>query len=262
MRKKILYLLVIAVIIAACNPTKTTTPVDTSMNTDTSMSSNTSMNANALTTEEKNEGWQLLFDGTTTNGWHAYGKQAAGNAWKVADGSLFFDADAKKNSQAQGGDIVTNDEFENFHLKLDWKISPNGNSGIMFYVNEDSAKYQNTYNTGPEMQVLDNAGHPDAKITKHRAGDLYDLISVSKETVKPVGEWNTAEIIADKGNLRFRLNGEEVVNTTMWDDAWRTMLANSKFKTMPGFGTFKKGKIALQDHGDNVWYRNIKIRKL
>ncbi|MFN2440722.1 MAG: DUF1080 domain-containing protein, partial [Chitinophagaceae bacterium] len=116
--------------------------------------------------------------------------------------------------------------------------------------------------TGPEMQVLDNAGHPDAKITKHRAGDLYDLISVSKETVKPAGEWNTAEIIADKGNLRFRLNGEEVVNTTMWDDVWRTMLANSKFKDMPGFGTFKKGKIALQDHGDNVWYRNIKIRRL
>jgi hypothetical protein len=112
------------------------------------------------------------------------------------------------------------------------------------------------------MQVLDNNGHPDAKIIKHRAGDLYDLVSVSKETVKPVGEWNTAEIISNNGSLRFNLNGEQVVITTMWDDAWRTMLAGSKFKDMEGFGTYKKGKISLQDHGDNVWYRNIKIRKL
>ncbi len=112
------------------------------------------------------------------------------------------------------------------------------------------------------MQVIDSEGHEDAKIIKHRTGDLYDLISVSKETVKLVGQWNTAEIIANNGNLRFNLNGEQVVNTTMWDDAWRTMLANSKFKDMQGFGTYKKGKIALQDHGDDVWYRNIKIRKL
>jgi len=257
MQKKFIYLLSSAVMISACNSTKTT-PMDTSMNVDSSMN----MNVNVLTTEEKNDGWQLLFDGKTTNGWHTYGKETTGSAWKIEDGTLRLDADAKKNSQAEGGDMVTNGEYENFHLKLDWRISPNGNSGIMFYVNDDAAKYENTYNTGPEMQVLDNAGHPDAKITKHRAGDLYDLISVSKETVKPVGEWNTAEIIADKGNLRFNLNGEQVVNTTMWDDAWRTMLANSKFKDMQGFGTYKKGKIALQDHGDNVWYRNIKIRKL
>lgn len=255
MVKKIINLLGIAVIVNACSSTKTT-PMDTS----TSM--NTSTNENVLTNEERNDGWQLLFDGKTTNGWHSYGKQTTGNAWKVQDGTLFFDADAKKNAQAEGGDMVTNDEYENFHLKLDWKISPNGNSGIIFLINEDSTKYQNTYNTGPEMQVLDNGGHPDAKIIKHRAGDLYDLISVSKETVKPVGEWNTAEIIANNGNLRFNLNGEQVVNTTMWDDAWRAMLAGSKFKDMPGFGTYKKGKIALQDHGNNVWYRNIKIRKL
>ncbi len=255
MIKKIVYLIGIVVTLNACNSTKTT-PMDST----TSM--NTSVNTNVLTTEEKNDGWQLLFDGKTLNGWHIYGKETTGSAWKIEDGTLRLDADAKKSSPAEGGDMVTNTEFENFHLKLDWKISPNGNSGIIFFVNEDSMKYKNTYNTGPEMQVLDNAGHPDAKITKHRAGDLYDLISVSKETVKPAGEWNTAEIIADKGNLRFHLNGEQVVNTTMWDNAWRTMLVHSKFKTMPAFGTYKKGKIALQDHGDNVWYRNIKIRKL
>ena len=250
MIKKLLYLAGFAFVINACNSPKNTTM-------------NTSAEANSLSTEETNNGWQLLFDGKSTNGWHKYGNQPIGKAWKVADGNLYLDAASKKDWQtAEGGDIVTAEEFENFHLKLDWKISPNGNSGIIFFVHEDSAKFKNTYNTGPEMQVLDNNGHPDAKIIKHRAGDLYDLISVSKETVKPVGEWNTAEIKSDNGDLRFFLNGEQVVNTTMWNDAWRTMIAGSKFKSMPGFGTYKKGKIALQDHGDNVWYRNIKIRKL
>ena len=250
MTKKLLYLAGFAFVINACNSPKNTTM-------------NTSTEANSLSTEETNNGWQLLFDGKSTNGWHKYGNQTIGKAWKVADGNLYLDAASKKDWQtAEGGDIVTAEEFENFHLKLDWKISPNGNSGIIFFVHEDSTKFKNTYNTGPEMQVLDNNGHPDAKIIKHRAGDLYDLISVSKETVKPVGEWNTAEIKSDNGDLRFFLNGEQVVNTTMWNDAWRTMIAGSKFKSMPGFGTYKKGKIALQDHGDNVWYRNIKIRKL
>ena len=250
MTKKLLYLAGFAFVINACNSPKNTTM-------------NTSTEANSLSIEETNNGWQLLFDGKSTNGWHKYGNQTIGKAWKVADGNLYLDAASKKDWQtAEGGDIVTTEEFENFHLKLDWKISPNGNSGIIFFVHEDSTKFKNTYNTGPEMQVLDNNGHPDAKIIKHRAGDLYDLISVSKETVKPVGEWNTAEIKSDNGDLRFFLNGEQVVNTTMWNDAWRTMIAGSKFKSMPGFGTYKKGKIALQDHGDNVWYRNIKIRKL
>ncbi len=131
-----------------------------------------------------------------------------------------------------------------------------------FNVNEDPVKFPNTYNSGPEMQVLDNDGHPDAKIHKHRAGDLYDIIPCNKETVKPYGEWNTAEIIADKGNLKLILNGVEVVATTMWDDNWKKLVAGSKFKSMPGFGTFKKGHIALQDHGDEVWYRNIVIKPL
>lgn len=217
---------------------------------------------NTLSSAERSEGWTLLFDGQTTSGWHTYGKPGAiGNAWKVEDGTLHFDAAAKKVSANQGGDIVTDEDFDNFHLKLEWKISPKGNSGIMFYVHEDTNQYKQTYHTGPEMQVLDNTGHADAQINKHRAADLYDLIT-AKETVKPVGEWNLAEIKADKGRLQFYLNGEEVLSTTMWDEAWRTMIANSKFKEWPGFGTYKKGKIALQDHGDDVWYRNIKIRKL
>ena len=223
---------------------------------------------NSMGTHTANEdGWISLFDGKTTKGWHAYGKTTVGKAWKVTDGTLHLDAAAKKDWQtAEGGDIVTDEEFENFHLKLDWKISPKGNSGIIFYVHDDPAKYKYVWETGPEMQVLDNGtgkddGHPDGKIKTHRAADLYDLIS-AKELTKGPGEWNTVEIISNKGKLEFRVNGEKALETTMWDEGWKKMIANSKFKSMPAFGTFKKGKISLQDHGDDVWFRNIMIKKL
>ena len=155
-------------------------------------------------------------------------------------GSLFLDTTIK-----DGGDLTTDDEFGNFDLKLDWNISKNGNSGIIFYVHEDTTKYKQTWHTGLEMQVLDNGGHPDAKIPKHRAGDLYDLISSSPETVKPVGEWNQVEIISNNGQLEFHLNGTKVLSTTLWDDNWKKLVVHSKFKTMPGFSTFKTGKISF-----------------
>lgn len=247
---KLFYGLLAATVLGSCTTSKTTTMTDNSTT------------ANVLTAQEKRDGWQLLFDGTTTAGWHTYGKTGIGKAWKVEDGTLRLDAASKKDWQtAEGGDIVTDAEYENFDLRLEWKIATNGNSGIMFYVKEEP-QYQYPWQTGPEIQVLDNDGHPDAKIAKHRAGDLYDLIAVSKETVKPVGEWNSVRIVSNKGKLDGYLNGEHVLNTTMWDDAWRQMIAGSKFKDMPGFGKFQKGKISLQDHGDNVWFRNIKIKNL
>jgi hypothetical protein len=246
--RSLLTMIVLAVFITACTSSKQTT-----MNSE----------ANTLSSSESNEGWQLLFDGTTTNGWHTYGKPSIGSAWKVVDSSLFLDASYKERGELNaGGDIVTNDEFDNFHLKLDWKIAPKGNSGIIFYVQEDTAKYKQTWHTGMEMQVLDNAGHADAQIHKHRTGDLYDLIASVKEAQKPAGEWNHVEIISNNGKLDFFLNGVNNVSTTLWDENWRNLIANSKFKDMPGFGTFRKGKIALQDHGDNVWFRNIKIKRL
>jgi hypothetical protein len=221
---------------------------------------------NVLTSKEANDGWQLLFDGKSTNGWHTYGKTSAGNAWAVKAGAIFLDAANKKSSGDGGGDLVTDEEYDNFHLKLDWKIGPKGNSGIIFYIHEDKNQFPNTYNTGLEMQILDNGtpvrpGHPDGKLYTHRAGDLYDLLA-AKEAVKPQGEWNQVEIKSVNGKLDFYLNGEHTLSTNLWDDYWKQMVAISKFKDMPGFGTFKKGKISLQDHGEDVWFRNIKIKKL
>ncbi len=218
---------------------------------------------NTLSQKEKDNGWQLLFDGQTTKGWHTYGKQTIGKAWKVVDGALHLDAESKKSfSSSEGGDIVTDNEFDNYDLQLDWKISKNGNSGVMIYVNEDITKYKEPYFTGPEMQVLDNDGHADGKIFKHRAGDLYDLIPSTKESANPVGEWNHVEIIANQGKLDFYLNGTQTVSTTMWDDNWRKMIAASKFNAWADFGTYKKGRLDLQDHGNDVWFRNIKIKRL
>lgn len=213
-------------------------------------------------TESKaeNEGFIPLFDGKTTSGWHTYGKDVAGAAWEVDDGTLRLNTVGK--DQTDRGDLVTDKEYENYHLKLEWKISEGGNSGVIFNVHEDAAKFGATYETGPEMQVIDNDKHADGKIITHRAGDLYDLIASSEETVKPVGEWNEAEIILNKGKLDFYLNGAKIVSTTMFDDNWKKLVAGSKFAQMPGFGTYKRGKIALQDHDDEVWYRNIMIKEL
>ncbi len=245
---KLLSLLFAATIISGCSSSRVST-----------------MNAqpNTLSDKEKKEGFQLLFDGTTTNGWHTYGYSSVGKGWVVTDGTIHLEVATKNDwPKNESKDILTNEEYENFHFMYDWKIAPKGNSGIIFLVHEDKAKYAATYYTGPEMQVLDNAGHPDAKIIKHRAGDLYDLISSSSEPVKPANEWNHAEIMLNKGKLDFYLNGVHIINTTMWDDNWNKLVAGSKFKSMPAFATSRKGKIALQEHGEEVWFRNLKIRKL
>ncbi len=248
---KILLLAAGMATLAACNSATTA---------DTAKTADTTATVKADTSASE---WISLFDGKTSNGWHTYGQPKAGEAWKIADGAFYLDTAKKAGWQVKGGgDLVTDQEFENFDLKLEWKIAKNGNSGIIFNVKEDTSKYKNTWNTGPEMQVLDNAGHPDAKIIKHRAGDLYDLISSSKETVKPALEWNEVEIISNKGKLDLFLNGTNIVSTTMWDDGWKKLIAGSKFVDMPDFGTFHSGKIALQDHGNGVWYRNIRIKKL
>jgi hypothetical protein len=217
---------------------------------------------NALSEAEKAEGFELLFDGKSKDGFHVFNNKTDGSAWRVDNGTLHLDPKEKHDAQTTGGgDLLSKDEYENFHLKIDWKVDTAGNSGILLYVKEDK-KYERSWHTGLEMQVLDNQRHPDSKIIKHRAGDLYDLVTSSPETVKPALEWNHVEIVSANGKLEFSLNGTKVVSTTLWNDDWKKMVAGSKFQKWSDFGTFKTGGVGLQDHGDKVWYKNIKIKKL
>jgi hypothetical protein len=218
-------------------------------------------NQNTLSKAAQNEGWKLLFDGTTKKGWHVFNNKTDGSAWKVENGALYLDPKAKGPKGEGGGDIVSEEAYENFHLKLDWKIDSAGNSGVIIQAQEDST-YRWPWLTGPEIQIVDNNAHPDAKIKKHRASDLYDLISASTETSKPAGQWNTMEIMQNKGRLEVHLNGTKVISTTQWDENWAKLISESKFKSMRDFGKFRKGKVALQDHGDRVWFRNIMIKSL
>jgi len=250
------------VLLCSCQSTPEPEQIPSSSNDTTVNATTTPASDNTLTAVEQSEGWQMLFDGKTKNGWHIYNNKSDGSGWIVSDGILHLNPKEKKDGKiVGGGDLLTDQEYENFHLSLEWKLDTTGNSGIIFYVKEDS-KYEQTYHTGLEMQILDNARHKDAQIPKHRASDLYDLVSSSPETVKPPGEWNKVEIISDNGSLEFRGNGIKVMSTTLWDDNWKKMLAGSKFKEWSDFGTFKSGRIAFQDHGDPVWFRNIKIKKL
>lgn len=207
---------------------------------------------NTLSAEQTAQGWKLLFNGVDLAGWKGYKKDAPGEAWKVEDGTLTLTAGG-------AGDLMTVEEYGPFEMTYEWKISPNGNSGVIYLIQEDE-KAENTYNTGPEMQVLDNDGHADGKIPSHRAGALYDIETPPDGAVKPVGEWNEATIRFTGSEIEHWLNGKLVSESSYGDDAWKAKVAASKFKQWPLFGTFAKGHIALQDHGDKVWYRNIKIR--
>jgi hypothetical protein len=200
--------------------------------------------------------WKVLFDGNNTDAWRGFKKDTLPQGWQVKEGTLTL-----VNKGA--GDIITKDEYENFELELEWKISEGGNSGIFYNVVEDT-KYNNTYETGPEMQVLDNERHPDAKAGKNgnrTAGSNYDLIPTS-QPAKPAGEWNQVKLVVNKGHVEHWLNGTKVVEYQLWSPEWEKMVAGSKFVSMPDYGKAKKGHIALQDHGDPVWFRNIRIREL
>lgn len=210
----------------------------------------------------KNE-WVSLFNGEDFTGWQKYGGDPVGAAWKIdGQGGFYLDATETKDGKiVDGGDIVTSENYDNYELELEWKISDCGNSGIIYNVVE-SDKYPYPWLTGPEMQILDNSCHPDAKIYMHRAGDLYDMVAGDSMAVKPAGEWNLIKLVVTNGKVEHWMNGKQVVSYTNTGDEWSEMIANSKFKEFPDFGKATSGKISLQDHDNEVHFRNVRIRNL
>lgn len=215
---------------------------------------------NTLTAKEKQQGWHLLFNGKDLRGWHSYLMEKPGKAWQVKDGAIELNKDDQSVDE-DFADLTSDEEFENFDLKLEFKTSDCANSGIMFYVHE-SAQYKNAWETGPEMQIDDVICGPDHLSKMNRAGTLYDLFAVDSEYVSAANTWYEFEIKADKGHLQLFENGHKVVDTYMWNDQWKASIAATKFIEMPNFGTFKKGRIALQGtEVGKVWFRNIRIKK-
>lgn len=241
--KKLLFIMMAAFTLFSCKSTKTA--------------------MNSLSKEEMKDGTILLFDGKSTDMWRSYGKQTFPAGWVIEDGAIKC-LGSGKGEAGQGGDIITKEKFGNFELTLEWKISEGGNSGIFYLAQEIEG--DPIWKSSPEMQVLDNEKHPDAKMGvdgNRQAGSLYDLIPAKPQNAKPAGEWNTVKIMVYKGTVVHYQNGVQVLEYHLWTDDWKKMCANSKFKDYTNFvNTATEGYIGLQDHGDDVWYRNIKIKKL
>jgi len=212
-------------------------------------------NLNILNNQEIADGWVLLFDGTTTNGWRSF-KQNTISGWKVQDGNLV----GLGKGGDLGGDIITTDQFEDFELYFEWAIEEAGNSGILFHVLE--ADYPTVYATGPEYQVLDDVGYPNPLEDEQKAGANYAMHVAKNKTLLPSGEFNTSKIIVKDCKVEHWLNGQKVVSYELWTDDWKKRVQASKWKDYPGYGTACKGHISLQDHGSLVKYRNIKIKNL
>lgn len=210
-------------------------------------------------THQKDE-WISLFDGSSLENWRGYLTDTIPQEWSIENGTLAF-VPGEKGSK----NIISKAQFTNFVLALEWKIAEAGNSGIFWGVHEDS-KFSEVYQTGPEIQVLDNERHTDAKVRGklHQAGALYDMIEPSQDVAKPAGEWNHCTIsINHTTNIGIvTLNTVEIVSFPLHGEKWNAMIANSKFRDWKGFGKYKTGHIALQDHGDKVWFRNIKIKEI
>jgi hypothetical protein len=204
--------------------------------------------------------WMYLFDGTNFDNWRGYLSEGMYPEWTIEDGAMVFTPSGKG-----GRNIITKNTYTDFELSLEWKISEGGNSGFFWGVYEDP-KYKEAYQTGPEIQVLDNERHPDALANPkyHQAGALYDLVQPMHDVCKPAGEWNLCVLkVNHKTNEgSVTLNGTVIVTFPVQGEAWDAMVQNSKFKGWEGFGKHHTGHIGLQDHGDKVWFRNIKIKEL
>jgi len=218
---------------------------------------------NSLTDEEKAQGWQLLFDGETLNGWKRFNRDTIGPLWSVRDGAILCDGEGLgEGSGEHGGSLITTRQFGNFELVMDYKLSPGGNSGIIYHVVEDP-KYKYDYETGPEFQLLDDGGWKGELREEQKAGSNYDMYAApASKKVNPAGEWNTARIVYSNGHVEHWLNGEKTVEFEESSEDFKTRYNNSKWKDYPDWNKSNTGAIALQDHGAPVYFRNIKIREL
>ena len=229
------------------------------------------------------EGYIVIFDGTSLNGWRGYGKDNVPARWTIEDGCLKFSGTGAGESQSgDGGDIIFAKKFKNFEMKFDWKISKGGNSGVFFLAQEVTTKkedgtvqYEPIYISSPEYPVLDNANHPDAKLGKdnnRQSASLYDMIPAVPQNQNPFGEWNSGSIMVYQGTVVHGQNGENVVEYHLWTPQWTELLQASKFsqeKWPLAFellnnlgGPNHEGYIGFQDHGNDVWFRNIRVKIL
>ncbi|UUL82493.1 3-keto-disaccharide hydrolase [Sphingomonas qomolangmaensis] len=214
--------------------------------------------SNTLTAAEREAGWTLLFDGRDLSAWRSFAGGDAPPTWRVRDGAIML---VKDDGRMSGTDLVTAKSYGAFELTLDWKVAKGGNSGVL-YLARNIPQTRQVYETGIEMQVLDDAGHADGKIPSHRAGALYDMTVPPPGTARPAGSWNHARLLVEPGRIRQWLNGVMTADVSYGDDAWAKRVTGSKFAKMPYFGTFPSGVIALQDHGEPVAFRNIKLRPI
>jgi len=207
---------------------------------------------NTLSAEEQQAGWKLLFDGKSTAGWRNYKGQTVGAGWTVIDGILTRSGDG-------AGDIITADKYRNFELALDWRISEGGNSGILYRGSEDN---DFIWQSAPEMQILDDARHPDGQSPLTSAGSVFAVYPAPRGVVHPAGEWNSARVLVNGNHVEHWLNGQKLFDYEIGSPDWLDRVAKSKFKTVPTYGRAAEGYIGLQDHGDKVEFRNIRIRVL
>jgi len=212
---------------------------------------------------EPEDEWSSLFDGETLDGWKRYNADETGPLWSVDDGAILCDGTGLgEGSGEMGGSLITKEKFGNFELELEWKISEGGNSGILYHVVE-KPEYAYAYVTGPEYQLMDDASAPASMDEAKKTASTYDMFAPSaNKKLKPAGEWNTAKIIYNNGHVEHWLNGQKVLEFEEGSDAWQTRYESSKWTEYSGWCQYKKGSIALQDHGNYTWFRNIKIKKL
>ena len=207
---------------------------------------------NQLSRQEQAEGWQLLFDGKDLSQWRNFRQAGLGEQWVIEDGAI-------KLAGAGGGDLLTRSRYQDFDLRLDWRIAEGGNSGIFVLADETG---EHIYSHAPEIQILDNERHPDNKRDTRLSGSLYDMIASPAASHRPAGEWNRVRILHDQGQLTVWQNGVQTVSVRIGGPEWRRLVAASKFADWPGFAANRSGHVGLQDHGDVVWFKNLKIKEL